>query len=130
MKVIIFGISIATDILLFGLFLFLLNTSYTIEHIQTILFVGLGIDSLFYVFSVRSLRRNIWQYNPFSNLWVTGAVLLGLLLLVSAVYLPLLQFFLGTVALTLFDWSILIALGLLNVFLIEAVKWYYIKKVK
>ncbi|MCH7828455.1 cation-transporting P-type ATPase [Patescibacteria group bacterium] len=130
MKVIIFGISIITDVLLFGLFLWLLQTPYTIQHIQTVIFVGLGIDSLFYVFSVRSLRRNIWQYNPFSNLWVTGAVFLGLLLLVSAVYLPLLQFFLGTVALTLFDWTLLISLGLLNVLLIEAVKWYYIRKMK
>lgn len=128
MKVIIFVISIVTDVILFGLFLWLLQTPYTVQHIQTVIFVGLGIDSLFYVFSVRSLRKNIWQYNPFSNLWVTGAVLLGFLLLGMAVYLPLLQFFLGTVALTLFDWSILIALGILNVLLIEAAKWYYIKK--
>ena len=128
MKVIIFGISIITDILLLGLFFWLLQTPYSVSHIQTVIFVGLGIDSLFYVFSVRSLRRNIWQYNPFSNLWVTGAVVLGLVLLVGAVYLPFLQFFLGTVALTLFDWTILISLGLLNVFLIEMVKWYYIKK--
>ncbi|MCH8244415.1 HAD-IC family P-type ATPase [Patescibacteria group bacterium] len=130
MKVIIFGISIITDILLFGLFLWLLQTSYTLQHVQTVVFVGLGIGSLFYVFSIRSLRRNIWQYNPFSNLWVVGAVLLGFLLLLAAVYLPLFQFFLGTVALTLFDWSLLISLGLLNVLLIEIVKWYYIKKVK
>jgi len=130
MKVIIFVISIITDIILFGLFLWLLQTPYTIQHIQTVIFVGLGIDSLFYIFSIRSLRRNIWQYNPFSNLWVTGAVVLGFLLLFAAVYLPLLQFFLGTVALTVFDWGLLVALGLLNVFLIEAVKWYYIKKVR
>jgi len=130
MKVIIFGISIITDVLLFGLFLWLLQTSYTIQHIQTLIFVGLGMDSLFYVFSVRSLRKNIWQYNPFSNLWLTGSVLLGFFLLVGAVYFPVLQLFLRTFPLTLFDWGILIALALLNVLLIEAVKWYYIKKVK
>ena len=130
MKVIIFGISITTDLLLFLLFLFLLNTSYTLEHIQTVLFVGLGLDSLFYVFSVRSLRKNIWEYNPFSNLWLTGAVILGLLLLLAAVYLPFFQFFLGSIALTLLDWIILIGLALLNVLLIETVKWYYIRKSK
>ena len=130
MKVIIFGISITTDLLLFLLFLFLLNTSYTLEHTQTVLFVGLGLDSLFYVFSVRSLRKNIWEYNPFSNLWLTGAVILGLLLLLAAVYLPFFQFFLGSIALTLLDWIILIGLALLNVLLIETVKWYYIRKSK
>ncbi|HIC26977.1 MAG TPA: ATPase, partial [Gammaproteobacteria bacterium] len=110
--------------------LFLLNTSYTLEHTQTILFVGLGLDSLFYVFSVRSLRKNIWEYNPFSNLWLTGAVILGLLLLLAAVYLPFFQFFLGSIALTLLDWIILLGLALLNVLLIETVKWYYIRKSK
>lgn len=130
MKVIIFGISITTDLLLFLLFLFLLNTSYTLEHTQTVLFVGLGLDSLFYVFSVRSLRKNIWEYNPFSNLWLTGAVILGLLLLLAAVYLPFFQFFLGSIALTLLDWIILLGLALLNVLLIETVKWYYIRKSK
>ncbi|MDP4007503.1 MAG: cation-transporting P-type ATPase, partial [bacterium] len=130
MKVIIFVISIITDLFLFGLFLWLLQTSYTLQHIQTFIFVGLGIDSLFYVFSVRSLRKNIWHYNPFSNLWVTGSVLLGFLLLAAAVYLPFLQFLLHTFALTFFDWSVLVALGLANVFLIELVKWYYIRKQK
>ncbi|MCH7552325.1 cation transporting ATPase C-terminal domain-containing protein [Patescibacteria group bacterium] len=87
-------------------------------------------SGIFYVFSIRNLKRNIWQYNPFSNLWVTGAAILGSLLLLAAVYLPFFQFFLGSVALTLFDWILLVALALLNVALIEAVKWYYIKKTK
>ena len=126
MKIIIFAISIFTDLLLFGLFLWLLKGPYTIEHIQTFIFVGLGIDSLFYVFSVRSLRRNIWQYNPFSNPWLTGSVALGFVLLVAAVYMPVFQVFLGTTSLTLFDWELLLGLGILNVLLIEAAKWYFV----
>lgn len=129
MKVIIFVISIITDLILFGLFLWLLQTAYSLEHIQTVVFVGLGIGSLFYVFSIRSLRKNLWRYNPFSNLWLTASVAAGFLLLLGAVYLPFLQLLLGTVALTLFDWGLLLALGLVNVLLIELVKWwYYIKK--
>ena len=76
MKVIIFGISIITDVLLFGLFLWLLQTSYTLAHVQTVVFVGLGIGSLFYVFSIRNLKKNICQYNPFSNLLVPGSAIL------------------------------------------------------
>lgn len=126
MKTIIFGIGIATDILLLGLFAWLfLQTSYTLEHIRTIIFVGLGLDSLLYVFSCKDLKRNLWQYNPFSNLYLVGAVLLGFILLAGAVYLPFLQKLLHTVPLSLLDWLILFALGIINIALIEIVKWKF-----
>jgi len=129
MKTIIFAIGIITDLLLLGLFFWLLNnTTYSAAHIQTIMFVGLGIDSLFYVFSIKSLRRNIWQYNPFSNRFLNYSVLLGFILLIFAVYVPPFSTLLETEALSRFDWSILIGLGLLNVVLIEAAKWFYINK--
>ncbi|MDP2735178.1 MAG: HAD-IC family P-type ATPase, partial [bacterium] len=128
MKTIIFGIGIVTDLVLFSLFLWLLQATYTLAHVQTIVFAGLGISTLLYAFSVRNLHKSIWQYNPFSNLWVTGSVAVSFLLLVAAVYLPLFQLLLGTVGLTLFDWSLLVVLGVINVFLVELVKWYYMRK--
>jgi len=131
MKVIIFVIGLATDFLLLGLFFFLLNFSaYTQIHIQTFIFVGLAIDSLFYVFACRSLRRNIWDYNPFSNRFLTASVLIGLFLLVAAVYIPPFTTLLKTAPLNLFDWSLLVGLGFINLALIEAAKWYYINKKK
>ena len=79
MKMIIFAIGIITDLLLLALFFWLLRTSdYSQLHIQTILFVGLGLNSLLYVFSCRSLRRNIWVFNPFSMLSFVVIVLFGL----------------------------------------------------
>jgi len=129
MKSIIFVIGIITDLLLLGLFFWLLNnTTYSAAHIQTVIFIGLGLDSLFYVFSVKSLRQNIWQYNPFSNRFLTYSVLIGLILLVAAVYMPPFNTLMKTETLSFFDWSILIGLALLNVVLIETAKWFYIKK--
>ena len=137
MKMIIFAIGIITDLLLLALFFWLLRTSdYSQLHIQTILFVGLGLNSLLYVFSCRSLRRNIWEFNPFSNVYLVGSVVIGLVLLVGVVYAPIFlqditSFdvnFLNTEALNLFDWILLGALAIINISLIEAVKLYFIRR--
>lgn len=128
MKIIIFAISFVTDLILLGLFLWLLQTSYSLQHIQTFIFVGLGITSLLYVFSIKSLRNNIWEYNIFSNKYLVGSVVIGFLLLIAAVYTPLFQTLFHTVSLSFIDWVALIALGLINTLLIEITKWYFIQK--
>jgi len=128
MKVLIFIIGLLTDLFLLGLFFYLLNYSgYTIPHIRSVIFAGLTIDSLFYVFSCKSLKRNLWHINPFSNKFLITAWLFGLLMLIAALYFAPLQNLLKTVPLTLFDWQIILALGLINIALIEGVKWWFIK---
>ena len=128
MRTIIFVISIATDLILLGLFYWLLqgDLNYPVHHIQTIIFVGLGINSLLYVFSCKSLRRNLWEYNPFSNWWLVASVLVSFLLLVAVIYIPLLQRLFETEPLNLFDWSLLGAFSVLNLALIEFGKWIFI----
>ncbi|MCP6726623.1 MAG: HAD-IC family P-type ATPase [Patescibacteria group bacterium] len=130
MKVIIFAISFITDIILLALFFFLFKTEYTIEHIQTVIFVALGLSSLFYVFACKSLRKNIWEYNIFSNKFLTGSVILGIFLLLLPIYVPVLQNVFHTVPLSLLDWVVLLALAILNLLLIEATKWYFIQKMR
>ncbi len=130
MKVIIFAISFITDLILLGLFFFLLETEYTLEHIQTVVFIALGISSLFYVFSCKSLRKNIWEYNIFSNKFLTGSVILGIVLLFLPVYVPILQDVFHTFPLTIIDWGLLVGLALINLLLIEATKWYFIQKMR
>lgn len=128
MKIIIFAISFITDMILLGLFFWLLQTTYSLQHIQTFIFVGLAIASLLYVFSLKSLRKNIWEYNIFSNRYLVLSVLIGFALLIMAVYMPLFQRLFHTVPLNVADWALLFGLGILNVFLIELVKWYFINK--
>ncbi|MBZ9577857.1 HAD-IC family P-type ATPase [Patescibacteria group bacterium] len=127
MKVLIFIIGIITDLFLLGLFFWLLKYSnYEIPHIRTVIFGGLAIDSLFYVFSCKSLRRNVWHINPFSNKFLVFAWVFGALTLIGAIYLSPLQTLLKTVPLNLFDWGLLLTLGLINLILIEATKHYFI----
>ncbi|MDP2864188.1 MAG: HAD-IC family P-type ATPase, partial [bacterium] len=131
MKALIFIIGLITNLLLLGLFFWLIKYSgYEIPHIRSIIFAGLTIGSLFYVFSCKSLRKNLWRINPFSNKFLVFAWISGVIVLISALYLPPLQTLLKTVPLNLFDWQLVLGLGLMNIILIETTKWYFITKRK
>jgi len=130
MKVIIFIIGIITDLILLGLFLWLLNETRNIQYVQTMIFAALGVDSLLYVFSCKSLRRSIWHINPFSNLYLVGAVTFGFLMLFVALYVPVFQALLRTVPLGLGDWLILFGLGIIEIAAIELGKWHFLVKQK
>jgi P-type Ca2+ transporter type 2C len=132
MKILIFIIGIITDIILLGLFVYLLNTlgENRLDYIRTIIFTALGVDSLLYVFSVRSLRHTIFTKNPFGNLYLIGAVIIAFVTLVLAVYVPWLQKIFHTVSLGTNEWLLILALAVLQIVLIEIVKYYFIVKNK
>ncbi|MFH1656432.1 MAG: HAD-IC family P-type ATPase, partial [Candidatus Nealsonbacteria bacterium] len=130
MKAIIFIIGIFTDLMLLGLFFWLWNQNHDIIYIRTIIFVALSIDSLFYVFSCKSLRKNIWEINIFSNRLLVFAWIFGIIMLIASVYLPIFQALLKTVPLGVYDWIIIMSLGLIGLILIEVTKFIYIKKSK
>jgi len=50
------------------------------------------------------------------------------LLLIAAIYLPVFQVLLSTFPLNIFDWSILLAFGFVNLALFELVKYFLKKK--
>ncbi|MFH1461004.1 MAG: HAD-IC family P-type ATPase [Patescibacteria group bacterium] len=128
-KVLIVLIGFITNVLLLVLFYWLLKYSgYEIAHIRSVIFGALTIDSLFYVFSCKSLRRNLWRINIFSNKFLIGAWFFGVIILVAAFYLPFLQTLLKTVPLNFFDWGLILGIGLINLILIEATKYYFIAK--
>ena len=128
MKTLVFGVGITTSLLLFSLYLYLFTHGFDLAYTRTMVFVGLGINSLFYIYSIRSLHRFIWHINPFNNKLLSGSTVLSAILLVGAVYAPPLQHILRTVPLAAGDWLPLIGLGVINVALIELVKAFFIRK--
>jgi len=126
MKVMIAIISIVANLMLLGMFLFFLKTTNNIDLTRTVVFLGLAVDSLLYIFSVRSMRYHVWERNPFGNMYLNLAVLFGWALLILAVYWKPLQILLKTVPIGLREWEILIIFGLVNVFLIEFIKTIYL----
>lgn len=130
MKIIIFVVGLITDFMLLGLFFWLWNNNYNIEYVRTMIFASLAIDSISYVFCCKSLRKNLWNINFFDNKFLIGAWFLGVVGLLSAIYLPFLNKLLGTIALPISSWFIIVGLALINVFLIETVKYYFIVRHK
>ncbi len=129
MKALIFVIGIITDIFLLTLFFWLFKYSgYDLAHIRTMIFAALALDSLFFVFSCKSLRRNLWHINHLSNKFLVYAWIFGVIALVSSIYLPPFQALLKTVPLTYFQWIIILVLSLIELILIEATKWLFISR--
>lgn len=117
-KLIAFYASIM-DLSLLGLFYYYNETYNDIDYARTMTFVGLGIASLFYIYSVRGLKKNIFQINFFSNKFLTFSSVLGILMFVLAIYLPILNNILKTVPLSLNDWIVLSAYGFMGIIIYE-----------
>ncbi|PIR93473.1 ATPase [Candidatus Falkowbacteria bacterium CG10_big_fil_rev_8_21_14_0_10_43_10] len=129
MKFLIFVIGVLTNFMLLGMFYYFYQYSgYSLIHTRSLMFAALAIDSRFFVYSCRSLRKNIWRVNLFSNKLLLLSTIIGTALLAVVFYHPALQAIFKTVPLTLFDWSLLVALGLANIAFIELGKSLYIRR--
>ncbi len=100
----IIAIFIINGIVTFGFFWLLIKLGWPIERLRTAVFVLTALDSLLFAYSVRSLKRPIFRKDIFSNRYLNWSIIAGFLMLVAAVYLPSLQSFLGTVALSGWAW--------------------------
>lgn len=122
MKVLIFVIGVVTDIILLSLFWWFVGEGFSLEYIRTIMFVALGIDSLLYVFSCKSLRRPIWHINISSNRWLLGAVAFSIVLQLVPLYIPFFQEIFNLVPLGLMEWQLILSLTFFKFVLIEITK--------
>ncbi|HUT22245.1 MAG TPA: cation-transporting P-type ATPase [Candidatus Bipolaricaulota bacterium] len=131
MTVIIFIIGILTDLVLFGLFLYLYNIAkIEIGHLRTFMFAALGLDTMFYIFSCRSLTQSILKIKLWSNKWLLVAVAFGTLMLAAPIYVPVTQNIFSFIPLNGFDWLMLVALSAIKVVGIEIAKYIFIRRNK
>ncbi len=127
MKLFITTFAIVTNTVLFSIFYFYLKNTGDISYARTMVFVGLGITSLFYIFSLKSLRKPIWSINIFSNAFLNISVVIGIGLYMIALYVPWASSLLRTVPLSSHDWVLLVLFGVLNIFFIEVGKFRFLK---
>lgn len=124
---IIFIMGLITDIVLFALFYWYLNeTGGNTKMARTVVFAATGIDSLFYAFSVKSLRRTIVHINPFSNKWLLAGVGFSTFLMIMALTNPFLMRVLEVSPLGWFEVVLLVGLGLVKLASIELAKEWFI----
>ncbi len=125
MRFLIFIIGAVLSFLLLFLYIFLLARGFSAEHVRTFIFGSFSLGTLFLIFSVRSLERSIFEYNPFSNKYINIGVLIGALLTLAAIYLPFFQRIFDTVPLSPLWFLGIFGVGLINIFAVEFGKWLF-----
>ena len=90
---------------------------------RTVVFAALGLDSLLYVFSLRSLRQPFFRQSFFANPLLLLAVGAGLILQLAAVYLPFLQDIFHTVPLGWVEWLAVGGMSFVVVGMVELIKY-------
>lgn len=127
MRVIIFAVGIFTDLLLLGIFVwFYLADTLSIEYIRTIVFAGLALHSLFVIFSLKSLRTPLHKIPILNNWYLIASVIFGLGMLLVAMYVPFFRELLALEPLQFSHWLLVTTVALLQVGLIELVKWWFV----
>jgi Ca2+-transporting ATPase len=127
-KLLIATISVISGVLTLSVFVYINNITGDFQRASTIAFSILAVDSLIYVFSIRSLRHSLWQKDIFSNKYLVIAVILGFALQLVAIYHPFLQKILQTVSLNLTDWSLIFFICIIEVIVIEGIKYMFLLK--
>lgn len=129
MKFIVFIAGTFSSIGLFLMYWLFLRAGYDPTIVRTFVFVTFGTYTLFLGFSMRSLKKSIFEYNPFGNPYMVGSIFFGLILMAIAVYVPFFQGLFNTVDLS--SWWLLLSLGFsaVNIFIIEISKLIFRHKV-
>ncbi|MFH1641965.1 MAG: cation-translocating P-type ATPase [Nanoarchaeota archaeon] len=104
------------------LYMFTMYKDYDLSKAQTIAFTTLVMFQMFAVISSRTLHFSIKELNPFTNIWLIGAVSLSVLIQIAVIYWPPLQLIFGTVALTGMEWFRIIVMSSMGFIFMELSK--------
>ncbi len=118
------------SILLFGvimglatLIVFSEHLQYGLPYAQTMAFTTLVMIEMLAVISSRSLSFSWRKLNPFSNLWLSGAVMLSVLLQLIVIYWHPMNRVFGTTPLSGDDWVWILGVSLMGFVLMEIGKY-------
>lgn len=113
---------------IFAVYIFLLSMNMPINEIRSFIYVMMAVDSLIYVYSMRSLRTTIWSRNIFSNSVLNLAVISGFLLVLVSFHIPFIASALELSPLTFAQVALVSMFGFFKVFIIEIFKHYTVVK--
>ncbi|MFX3624597.1 MAG: calcium-translocating P-type ATPase, SERCA-type [Ectobacillus sp.] len=88
-----------------------------LRYAQTVAFATLVLSQLILVFDCRS-EHSIFHRNPFGNMYLVGAVIISMLLMLVVIYYPPLQPIFDTMPIKARDWLLIGALSAVPTFLL------------
>tara|TARA_Y100000310_G_C19981664_1_gene490066 strand:- start:152 stop:505 length:354 start_codon:yes stop_codon:yes gene_type:complete len=101
---------------------------FPIEEIRTIMFVALSLDSLFFAFSLKNLRKPLWKIRFLTNWYLVAALTLNVILLIATLTLSPLRALLSLTVLSSMQVILLIGIGLFNLATIEVTKYFIFER--
>ena len=104
---------------------FLYHQTGDLAFARSAAFATLGVNSLVYVFSVRTLTAPFWQENPFDNPWLNLAVIGGLLFQFVPFVSPTTRNFFGLTSLNTESLILIFSASFAMFILIEVGKIYF-----
>lgn len=93
-----------------------------LRHAQTMAFVVLSVSQLVHSLNMRNERKSIFQIGLFSNKFLIGAIVFGILLQDFIITIPVLANVFGVHGLSLMDWGFVTILSLMPLLFNEIVK--------
>lgn len=128
MKKLILFYALVMDTLLFVIFYYFWKTTGNLEYARTVTFVALGMNTFFYIFAIRGFRVPVYKLNPFDNKYLLSTLVLGMGLILIAVYIPFFNTLLHTIPLGFNEWALLISYAVLSIVVYEIGKRFTIAK--
>jgi len=124
MKLIIFFAGLLRDVFILYFFIVFYKNNFNINYIRTLIFCMLTVNSLFILFSLRSLTKPIWKIKFFSNIYLIFSAIGAFILILLSVYFYPIKSLLGTVNIYATDWILIFSFGFVNLLIIEIIKYY------
>ena len=100
------------------------------EYARTMAFMVLVVCQLFFALALRHHSKSIFSLGIFTNRYLTGAILLGVLLQLFVIGIPVMQRAFHLQMLDLKGWGIVLSLGLVPLLLNEFYKIFIRRKLK
>lgn len=114
-----------TGLLLIALYITLMHLAVPQEELRTVMFVALSFSSVFGAFSLKSFGTPLWKLPLHSNRFLLVSLVVAVLMLLVALYVPAVQALVHTVPPSAFDILLLALFGMLNLATVEASKWFF-----
>jgi Ca2+-transporting ATPase len=129
MKTLIFATGIIDQFFILFIFWMLYSVKgLDIEFIRTIIFGCVCVDTAFVIFAYKNLRKNIWQFNPLSNMWLNISAIISIIAFAISIYVPMFQSLLQTVPLGIGSWVLIIGTAILSLAGVEITKYFFIAR--
>ncbi|MGI6485798.1 MAG: cation-translocating P-type ATPase [Tepidanaerobacteraceae bacterium] len=120
--------SVSMAIAVLGVFVYALTTGASIEVARTYAFTTLIFSELLRAYTSRSETNSVFKIGLFSNKFMVVATLVSFVLLLLALYVPMLRVVFDTTHLTIGEWDLIIGFGLIPFATAELAKIFFRKK--